>query len=285
MKTRAALLLALVAILFAGCGRTKMGIQVKGSDTMVNLGQAWAEELMKRNPNVSVAVTGGGSGVGIAALVNGSTDIAQASRQMKEEEYAAARKKGMDPQEFQAGIDALTVIVNPKNPVGKLTIRQLGDIFIGRIKSWKEVGGPDKPILLLSRDKNSGTHVFFLEHVLRSGNAKGPEEFAKSALFLVSSQTIADQVAADPTAIGYIGLGYYDKTKQKALAIAKDAKSPFILPSVETALSGVYPISRPLYLYTPKPPAGDVKTFIDFALSPVGQKIVSKMGFVPLGKQ
>jgi len=284
MKTKAIILLALASTLLAGCGRTKMGIQVKGSDTMVNLGQAWAEEFMKQNPNLSIAVTGGGSGVGIASLINGSADIAQASRQMKEEEYAAARKNKMNPREFQVGIDALTVVVHPKNPISRLTIKQLGDIYTGKIKNWKEVGGDDKPILLLSRDKNSGTHVFFLEHVLRGGNPKGPEEFAKSALLLVSSQAIADQVAENPTAIGYFGLGYYNPKKQKALAIAKDDKSPYVLPSVKTALTGEYPISRPLYMYTPRQPVGDVKAFIEFALSPKGQQIVNKMGFVPLAK-
>lgn len=287
MKAKLGILVGAICIsaLMIGCGRTSTSLQVKGSDTMVNLGQSWAEELMKANPNTRIAITGGGSGVGIAALIDGTTDIAQASRAMKPEEMQAVRDKGGDPREFEVAVDALTVIVNKANPVSKLTIRQLGDIFTGRITNWRQVGGKDQKIVLLSRDKNSGTHVFFLEHVLRGGDPKGPEEYAKSALFLPSSQQIAEQVTRSPGAIGYVGLGYYNKARHKAVAIAISPDAPYVVPSVRTARSGEYPISRPLYLYTARPPSGAAKAFIDYARSPEGQRIVTRMGFVPVTAQ
>jgi len=257
-------------------------IQIKGSDTMVNLGQAWAEAYMKAHSAANVAVTGGGSGVGIAAMIGGTTDIAESSRPMKEEEIALAKKRGADPVEHEVALDALSVIVNRANPVDKLTIDQLSDIFTGKITNWKQIGGADEKIVLLSRDKNSGSHVFFLEHVLRRGNEKGPEEYVQSALMMPSSENIASQVATDKATIGYVGLGYVDPKKHKALAVAKTAAGPFIKPSIETAIDHTYPISRPLYCYTNGRPKGEVKSFLDFVLSPDGQKIVDELGFAPI---
>lgn len=257
-------------------------IQMKGSDTMVNLGQAWAEEFMHRHPEISIAVTGGGSGTGIAALINGTTSIAQSSRDMKPEEKAGVLKStGKEVKEFLVGIDALSLIVHPANPVSELSIGQLSDIFTGRVKNWKELGGLDEPILILSRERNSGTHVYFLEHIVRRGNAKGPEEFAATALMMPSSQAIVQEVARSRSAIGYVGLGYVTK-ELKPIAVKKKADIPGVLPSLETAQSGTYPVSRPLFIYTAGEPQGEVKEYIDFVLSPKGQEIVRQMDFVPL---
>ena len=189
-------------------------------------------------------------------MIQGTTDIAEASRAMKDKEIAQAKQRGVNPVEHEVALDALSVIVNPANPVSKLTIDQLSDIFTGKITNWKQVGGPDEKIVLLSRDKSSGSHVFFLEHVVRRGNDKGPEEYVKTALMMPSSEAIADQVATDKGAIGYVGLGYVDPKKHKALAVAKTAAGPFVKPSVETAIDHTYPISRPLYLVYERPAQG-----------------------------
>jgi phosphate transport system substrate-binding protein len=258
-------------------GRPSESIQIKGSDTMVNLGQAWAEDFMVKYPNVSVAVTGGGSGTGIAAMINGTTDISESSRQIKKEEIEAAQKNGVDPTEFKVGLDGLAVVVNPKNPVKELTMDQLRDIFMGTTTNWKDVGGNDGKIVLLSRESNSGTHLYFKEHVLRRGNEKGPEEFATSALLMPSSQAIADEIATNVNAIGYYGLGYV-----KAIAVAPMAGAPAVLPSTGAVISGEYPISRPLFMYTKGQPSGVIKSFMDFVLSEEGQKIVQELDFVPL---
>ena len=260
---------------------TPNSIQVKGSDTMVNLGQAWAEQFMEENPAEFVAVTGGGSGTGIAALINSTCDIAETSRSMKDQEIKMAEDKGVNPLEHIVALDGIAVVVNPQNPVSHLTMEQLRSIFMGTIKNWKEVGGEDKKIVILSREVNSGTHVFLKEHVLRRGNEKGPEEFAPDALLMPSSQAIADEVANNPNAIGYYGMGYISD-KQKAIAVAKDENSEYISPTVENVLSGIYPISRPLFLYTNGEPQGLVKKFVDFCFSKEGQEIVAKTDFVPI---
>ena len=271
----------IVAVSLVGCGGAKKGIQIKGSDTMVNLGQAWAEAFMKGNPKVSIAVTGGGSGTGIASLMSGTADIAEASRNMEQKEIDLALSKKVDPKEIHVANDGVTLVVNPSNPVSKLTEQQLSDIYIGKIKNWKEVGGEDKKIVALSRERNSGTHVFFVEHVVKMNNKKNPNEFAAGVLMMPSSQAIIDEVATNNAAIGYVGLGYLTK-KEKALAIAKDASSPYVIPSVATVLSGAYPIARSLLFYTNGEPTGNIKEFVDFVLSPEGQKIVLKMDFVPV---
>lgn len=257
-------------------------IQIKGSDTIVNLSQAWAEEFMKENPQTSLAVTGGGSGTGIAALINGTTDIANASRKIKKKELEDAQKSGYYPEEFKVAIDALAVVVNPANPIKELTFDQLSDIFTGKITNWNEVGGKDQKILVLSRDRNSGTHMYFLEHVLRKGNEKGPEQFAPSVLMLPSSEAIINETATSENAIGYDGLGYVS-SRVKTIAVAKKKGDLFVQPSKETAMNKTYPIWRFLYMYTGFKPRGEIKAFIDFALSEKGQKIVEDMDFVPLG--
>lgn len=256
-------------------------IQIKGSDTMVNLAQAWAERYMEENPTEFTAVTGGGSGTGISNLISGTCDIAMTSRNIKDKEIVLAKQKGINPFEIKVALDGLAVVVNPKNPVGKLTIVQLAGIFTGKITNWKELGGEDKKIVILSREVNSGTHVYFKEHVLRNNDAGSCEEFVPSSLMLSSSQAIADEVANNPAAIGYYGMGYICD-KQKAVAVAKDSNSEYVLPTLPNVVSGKYPISRPLFFYTNGEPVGLVKKFIDFCLSKEGQEIVVKTDFVPV---
>jgi len=278
------LLIALLAMAVpAQAASNKNSIQIKGSDTMVNLGQAWAEKYMEENASDFVAVTGGGSGTGLSSLISGTCDIAMSSRDIKEKEIALAKQKGINPFEIKAALDGLAVVVNPKNPVDKLTLDQLAAVFTGSISNWKDLGGKDEKIVLLSREVNSGTHVYFKEHVLRKGNPAGKEEFAPGALLLSSSQAIADEIAQNSAAIGYYGMGYIS-AKQKPVAIAKDSKSAYVEPAIENVINGKYPISRPLFLYTNAQPQGLVKKFIDYALSKEGQDTVLKTDFVPVKK-
>jgi phosphate transport system substrate-binding protein len=262
-------------------GAQSKSIQIKGSDTMVNLGGAWAEAFNKKHPGINLAVTGGGSGTGLTALLNGTCDIAQSSRSIEPKEIEKGKAKGIVPKEFLVAMDGIAVVIHPKNPVKTLTLDQLREIFLGNIANWKALGGANKPIVILSREFNSGTHIFFKEHVLRRGAAKGPEEFSPAALLMPSSQAIADEVAGNENAIGYYGMGYISP-KQKVVAVAKDAKSPFIEPNLENVKSKSYPISRPLFLYTNGEPKGLIKDFLDFVFSPGGQEIVKKIDFVPI---
>lgn len=263
--------------------RQANSLQIKGSDTMVNLGQAWAEEFMKRHPEVSVAVTGGGSGTGIAALLSKTCDIAELSRELKPEELAMARQKGLDPRQITVALDGLAVVVHPANPLSKLTMDQLAAVFSGTVTNWKEIGGADLPIVVLSREVNSGTHVYFKEHVLRGNQRDSRVEFAANALMLPSSQAIADEVAQNPGAIGYYGMGYISPG-EKALAVARDNASPAVEPSIENVISQAYPISRPLLMVTREEPRGLVADFLDFVLGPEGQQLVVKIDFVPVKK-
>lgn len=258
-------------------------MQIKGSDTMVNLGQAWAESYMQKNPGEFIAVTGGGSGTGMSSLISSSCSIAMSSRNIKEKEIALAKQKGVNPYEIKVALDGLAVVVNPENPVSKLTLDQLAGIFTGKILNWKELGGDDLKIVILSREVNSGTHVYFKEHVLRKNDPNSKEEFTPGALMLSSSQAIADEVAGNTGAIGYYGMGYIS-AKQKPIVVAKDEKSPYESPLIENVINGKYPISRPLFLYTNGEPKGSVKKFIDFCLSDEGQGIVLKTDFVPIKK-
>ena len=256
-------------------------IQIKGSDTMVNLGQAWAEAYSKAHPGVSVAVTGGGSGTGFSALIGGTCDIAETSRTIKEKEVALAQQKGFTPVELKVAMDGVAIVVHPDNPVDGLTIGQLAGIFKGEITNWKEVGGKDLPIVILSREVNSGTHIYVKEHILRGGRKDDFSEFSPMALLMPSSQAIAEEVAQNENAIGYYGMGYVSAT-QKALSVARDAVSDYVLPDITDVISGYYPVSRPLLMYTPGEPAGVVKAFLEFVLSPEGQKIVEEVDFVPV---
>ncbi len=258
----------------------KQIIENKGSDTLVNLALAWAEAYMSLHPDVRISVTGGGSGTGIAAMINGTVDIANASREMKAEEIAAAQANGISPKEFVVARDAIAIVVHPSNPVNGLTLQQLSDIYTGKITNWKEVGGEDRPIVLLSRESNSGTYVYFLEHVIRLGDPKSDLLFSPDTLLMPSSEGISAEVRQNPNAIGYDGLGYVTPD-QKVLAVARDAAGPYVLPSIETVNDGSYPISRPLYMYTAGEPTGAVKEYLEWILTD-GQALVPELGFVPL---
>ncbi len=275
------LLIILMSLILARDSYSQDMIQIKGSDTMVNLGQAWAEGFTKKHPQGFAAVTGGGSGTGIASLLNKTCDIAACSRKMKQKEMDLARQRGINPAEFTVALDGLAVVVHPENPVDKLTIDQLAGIFTGRITNWKEFGGRDSKIVILSREVNSGTHVYFKEHIIRKNNLENKDEFAHSALLMPSSQAIADEVAGNPQAIGYYGMGYISPA-QKAVAVARDGNSPYILPTIENVIEGRYAISRPLFMYTNGEPQGLVKEFLDFVLSDEGQEVVLDIDFVPI---
>ncbi|PKN62016.1 MAG: phosphate-binding protein [Deltaproteobacteria bacterium HGW-Deltaproteobacteria-15] len=255
-------------------------IENKGSDTLVNLALAWAEEYMREHPEVRISVTGGGSGTGIASLMNGTADIANASRDMKAEEIREAKANGITPMEFVVARDAIAVVVNPSNPVSRLTIQQISDIYTGKIANWRELGGENRPIVLLSRESNSGTYVYVLENVIRMGDPRSKLLFSPDTLLMPSSEGISTEVRQNPNAIGYDGLGYVTPD-QKVLAVARDAGRPYVLPSIATVNDGSYPISRPLYMYTAGEPGGQVKSFLDWLLGP-GQKQVTRLGFVPL---
>jgi phosphate transport system substrate-binding protein len=259
-------------------------IQNAGSDTIVNLALAWAEAYQKVKPLVSISVTGGGSGTGLAALVNKTTDIANASRQITADEIAQAKKVGLDPQEFVIARDAIAVIVNPTNPVNHLTIEQLSKIYRGEINNWNEVGGENRPIVRLSRETNSGTHVYFLDAVIRLGDSNDKTIFSRDTLLLPSSEGIISEVRDNPNAIGYDGLGYVT-SEVKLLAISGQ-KTPdvYVLPSAATVTDNSYVISRNLYMYTQNSPTGAIKDYLDWILSPQAQQIVTDLGFVPVKK-
>jgi len=258
-------------------------IENKGSDTIVNLALAWAEKYQGDHPDVRISVTGGGSGTGIAALVNGTVDIANASRKIKDEEIVEAQKNGVEPVEHIIARDAIAVIVNPNNPVSELTLQQISDIYSGKYTNWMEVGGEDRPIVRLSRETNSGTHVYFLETVLRLGSKEDKTLFSMNTLLLPSSEGIISEVRDNPNAIGYDGLGYVPKDL-KMIAIAEEAGGSYVLPSIDTVNDKSYAIARDLYMYTNGEPAGIIKEYLDWILSGEAQKIVAELGFVPVLK-
>jgi len=255
-------------------------LQNTGSDTLVNLALAWAERYMEIHPDVRISVTGGGSGTGIAALINGTIQIANASRQMSPEELNAAEKNGITPVRFTVALDAIAVVENIRNPVTKLTIGQVSEMYCGHLTRWSQVGGEDRPVVLLSRESNSGTYVYFLEQVVRRGNLKGTELFSPETLLMSSSEGITAEVRQNPNAIGYDGLGYVT-AEMKKVAISRDAQSPFVLPSAQSVKDGSYPISRPLFMYTSGKPVGQVKAYLDWVMHD-GQELVKELGFVPL---
>jgi phosphate transport system substrate-binding protein len=291
------LVLVAVATFISGCGEDSPAtpapsdstgltgsISIIGSNTVTPLSTIWAENFMKTNPKVSIGVSGPGSGAGIAALINGTTDICQASRTIKQSEIDGARANGIEPYETQVATDALSVVVNPANPVSELTIPQLSAIYTGQITNWKEVGGNDATIVILSRDTNSGTHVFFKEHVVQMAGLDSEDkslEYGPKVLFLPSTEEGVSETAKNPNAIFYPGLGYVTD-EVKPLAIKKTADDAGVLPSVATALDGTYPIARPLLFYTDGAPAGVIKAFIDYCLSDEGQAEVTVVGYVPL---
>jgi phosphate transport system substrate-binding protein len=273
-------ILASFAVLILGCGKsdapqtqtTSNVITVKGSDTMVQLGQRWAESYMNTHKGVTIQVTGGGSGTGVSALINGTTDICMSSRPMKDKE-----KEQMKTKYQSAGIevtvakDGLTVYLNEKNPVKELTMEQIRKIYLGEITNWKDVGGNNAQIILYSRENNSGTYVFFKEHVLEN------KDFAKNAQTLPGTAAVVNAVTKDVNGIGYGGAGYAHGIKE--CAVKKDAESPALLPIKENIDNNSYALSRGLYFYLKSRPEGAIKEFIDWVLSPAGQEVVSKEGF------
>lgn len=282
--------LALLSILLTSCGSSSTDtssdspaqyIENKGSDTIVNLALAWAETYQAEYPDIRISVTGGGSGTGIAALINGTVDIANASRKIKDEELTEAQSKGVDQLEHIIARDAIAVIVNPENPVNELTLQQIADIYSGKITNWREVGGEDRPIVKLSRETNSGTHVYFLETVLRLGDKENKTLFSTDTLLLPSSEGIIAEVRQNPNAIGYDGLGYVPDDL-KMIAIAKETGGAYVLPAIATVNDKTYPIARDLYMYTNGEPTGAVKEYLDWILSSEAQEIVAKLGFVPV---
>ena len=272
LKLAVAVFLVVLAI---GCksDETKK-ITVKGSDTMVILSQKWAEAFMKTNPKTVIQVTGGGSGVGIAALLNGSTDIANASRPMKPSEIDKLKEKyKVSGVEIPCAKDGLSIFLNKENTVSELTIEQLGNIFSGKITNWKEVGGEDQTIRLYGRESSSGTFDFFKEHVVKT-------DFSPKCQTLPGTAAIVNAVKKDKYGIGYGGAAYAEGVKD--CKVKKDATSAGVLPSAETIKNQTYPISRYLYMYLKAAPTGDMKAFVDWILGSEGQKMVEKVGYYPL---
>lgn len=245
-------------------------ITVEGSDTMVNIGQAFAEDFMAENPEVMITVKGGGSGGGIAALLNGTVDLANASRDIKDEEIEQAKGLGVDPVETVIGLDGIAVIVSLDNPVQDMTLEQLGAVYRGEITNWKDLGGNDAPIVLIGRDTSSGTYEFFAEAAVGEGN-----EYSKEMRNLQSSQAIVDEVASNANAIGYVGMGYVDP---KIHVVSLDG----VEGSVDNVKNGSYPLSRGLNMYSNGAPTGLVAAYLEWILSPAGQAIVEAEGFVGL---
>jgi len=290
MKRIFSTILFLSFLFLASCGPTSSAatasdsqaayIENKGSDTIVNLALAWAEKYQGEHPDIRISVTGGGSGTGIASLINKTVDIANASRQIKAEETDQAKANGVDPVEHVIARDAIAVIVNPENPVSELTLQQISDIYSGKFNNWKELGGEDRPIVRLSRETNSGTHVYFLETVLRLGSKTDKTLFSMDTLLLPSSEGIIAEIRQNPNAIGYDGLGYVPKDL-KMVAIAKEAGGAYVLPSIATVNDRTYAIARDLYMYTNGQPTGAVKKYLDWIVSPEAQQIVADLGFVP----
>ena len=253
-------------------------IQIKGSDTMVNLMSNLAEAYMNAHPEVDIAVTGGGSGTGIAALINGTTEICASSRNFKKEENDLAAGKSVTPVGITIGLDGIAVMVNLNNPVSELTLEQLKNIYTGVFSKWSDVGGPDHPLIVLSRESNSGTYVYFQEHVLEK------KDYSPKVRLMPSTAAITQSVTDDRWSIGYGGIAYAEHAEVKIVNVKKTADSPAIAPSDATVHDGSYPISRPLLLYTNGNPISMVKEFIDYCLSPDGQAIVVETGYIPLAR-
>jgi len=256
-------------------------LQVKGSDTIGGkLGQDFARDFSARHPEVEVKWEALGSGTAFVGLLDGSAQLGASSRGVKENELAEARKLGVELREFVIGYDGIAVIVHPGNPVAELTIAQLSDLFTGKVHNWREVGGPDLAVHLISRPSYSGTFSFFRDKVLRRGNDKGPEDYAASAEFIEENGTILEKVGREPGAISYVGIGWVTPAV-KTLGVAAKPGQPAVKASVATVRTGTYPIYRPLLMYSRGEPHGPAREMLAFILSGEGQKIVAKNDFVP----
>lgn len=284
--TLAAGLLAAVGTLMVGCGKSEQDrvlIQNKGSDTLVNVAQAWAEAYQKVDPKVAIAVTGGGSGTGIAALINGTVDIANASRAMKPKEIEAAKAHGQNPVQHIVGYDALAVFVHKDNPIKSFSFHQLAEIYGegGTTEKWTELeievpGCQDQKIVRVSRQNNSGTYVYFRDTVLGK-----KRDFKLGSRDMNGSKEVVDLVEHTPCAIGYSGLAYATRNVKMA-CIAKADGDPCVEPSEATASDRSYPIARPLFMYTNGEPAGAIKTYLDWIMGDTGQCIIKKKGYAPV---
>ena len=279
---RGVLVMAMAAIIPSAFAAKN--ITVKGSDTMIVLGQKWAEVYMQKNPQAAIQVTGGGSGVGIAALINGTTDIANSSRPIKTSELDKAKAAGYYPEEIKAAMDSLAIVVNAANPIKELSVKQIMGIYTGRINNWNEVGGPNQSILRYCRESSSGTYTFLKEQVLKN------QDYAADCQTMPGTSAVANAVSKDPAGIGYGGAAYYLKQPAiKILSVKKDDKSEAVNPvkadgklDYEAAWTHRYPIARFLYMYAGFKPQGEMKAYINWILSPEGQKIVEEVGYVPL---
>ena len=266
----------MLGIVLAGMGAYAKSsvVQIKGSDTILNASQAIVEEYMKTNKKARIAVTGGGSGVGIASLINKTADIAMASRNIKSSEVETLKKEGINVEEVVLGYDGITVIINHGNHIKNLDKKTLAGVFAGEITNWKELGGDDAKIVVLSRDSSSGTHAYFKEEILRGGDKKSVVEYGQDTLYMPSNQAILQEVAKSKYAIGYIGMGYMNDTVD---SLAVDG----VKPTFETVADKTYPIAREVFWYVDSARDGVTKEVVDFAVSSKGQEIVKEEGFVP----
>lgn len=276
MKCR---LFFLPILFFLGCGGEEGGrnvITIKGSDTMVILGQRWAEHYMEKYPNVIIQVTGGGSGTGFASLINGATDICMASRPMKEEEKKKAEAKhGKPVTEIPVALDGIAIYAHESNPLAEISLRQLKEIYTGRMTDWKELGGRlDGRIVIYGRENNSGTYLYFLEHVLEG------EDFHPQVQSLPGTAAVVNAVSKDTYSIGYGGIAYAKGVK--VISVKRNGEGVAIEPSLENVVSGTYPISRKLFFYIMGEAEGEMLTFMDWVLSEEGQKICEEVGYYPL---
>jgi phosphate transport system substrate-binding protein len=284
MRKSGLLIIFILSMIFGGCGGGKgsapaaRSVTIKGSDTMVILGQRWAETYMKENPDKRIQVTGGGSGTGIAALINGGTDICEASRPMKDKEKAMVRTRhGKDVVEISVALDGVAIYVPESSLIKSISMAQLKSIYTGTITNWRDIGGKDQRIVAYSRENNSGTYVFFKEHVLKN------EDFARDVQTLPGTAAVVNAVSKDLASLGYGGIAYASGIRP--LAVKPDDASEAVKPSLETVEAGTYPLSRHLYFYTVGPPTGEIKAFIDWVLSPEGQKICEAVGYYPLNRR
>jgi phosphate transport system substrate-binding protein len=270
--------LGLAALVWQGLGSGAAvagTVTIKGSDTMVILGQRWAEEFMKKHPDATLQVTGGGSGTGISALINGTTDVCQSSRSMSAPEKEKLRDRyATTGVEIPVARDGLSVYVNAANPMTEISMDQLKLIFTGKVTNWKEVGGADSKIVIYSRENSSGTYVFFKEHVLKNA------DYSPRAQTMPGTAAVVNAVSKEKFGIGYGGAAYAKGIK--ILKIKKDDASPGVLPELANVQSGTYALSRPLFFYLRNQPAGEIKSFVDWVLSAEGQGVVTKVGYFPI---
>ena len=274
-KNRNLIAILLVTVFITGAAfKQQAKITVKGSDTMVILAQRWAEIYMQKNPAVSVQVTGGGSGVGLAALINGTTDIANSSRPIKQPEVEKLKARfNTLGVEIPCAKDGITIFLNESNKVKELTLKQLSDIYQAKITNWKQLGGDDAPIKLYGRENSSGTYTFFKDEVIKG-------DYAASCQTLPGTAAVVNAVKKDKNGIGYGGAAYAQGVKH--CLVKKDDKTPGRLPTPETIARNEYPITRYLYMYLRNRPSGEAKKYIDWILSPEGQKIITEVGYFPV---